>query len=127
MIGGRKKLKLLFRPTRPTCKNQEQQHGYAVLKEIRISDDEERRSAAHQEAGLLSQLHHPNIIRYLHSFEAPDNANILCLVMEYCPGGDLQKIIRQRRGVHFPEPQIIQWFHMVYLFNFLKYLKLIST
>ena len=80
-----------------------------VLKEIRISD-EEQRSAARREGRLLSQLNHPHIIRYLDSFEAQDN---LCLVMEFCPGGDVQALIRKRRGVHIPEPQIVNWFRMV--------------
>lgn len=99
----------LIRPRSDQNGRIEMQNGYAVLKEIQISD-EEQRSAARREGYLLSQLNHPNIIRYLDSFEASDN--ILCLVMEYCPGGDVQAIIRQRRGVHFPELQIIEWFKM---------------
>lgn len=82
---------------------------FVVLKEIRISD-EDQRSAARREGRLLSQLNHPHIIRYLDSFEAEDN---LCLVLEYCCGGDLQALIRKRRGVYIPEPQTIDWFRMV--------------
>ncbi|KAI9555077.1 hypothetical protein GHT06_017592 [Daphnia sinensis] len=89
------------------------EHGAAnyVLKEICIRD-EKQREAARQEGRLLSQLNHVNIIRYFDSFESPVTGN-LCLVMEYCPGGDVAAVIRQRRGVPFPEQQILGWFQQL--------------
>ncbi|XP_057377743.1 serine/threonine-protein kinase Nek5-like [Daphnia carinata] len=89
------------------------EHGAAsyVLKEICIRD-EKQREAARQEGRLLSQLNHVNIIRYFDSFESPITGN-LCLVMEYCPGGDVAAVIRQRRGVPFPEQQILSWFQQL--------------
>ena len=82
-----------------------------VLKEICIRD-EKQRDAARQEGRLLSQLNHSNIIRYFDSFESPITGN-LCLVMEYCPGGDVAAVIRQRRGVPIPETQILNWFQQL--------------
>lgn len=82
-----------------------------VLKEIGIRDDKPRH-AAHQESRLLSQLNHPNIIRYLDSFESP-NTGHLCLVMEYCPGGDVGALIRRRRGMPFNEQLIVNWYRQL--------------
>lgn len=84
---------------------------YYVLKEICIRD-EKQREAARQEGRLLSQLHHSNIIRYFDSFESSITGN-LCLVMEYCPGGDVAAVIRHRRGVPFHEQQIVLWFQQL--------------
>lgn len=86
-------------------------HLNYVLKEICIRD-EKQREAARQEGRLLSQLNHANIIRYFDSFESPITDN-LCLVMEYCPGGDVAAVIRQRRGVPFAEQQILSWFQQL--------------
>lgn len=82
-----------------------------VLKDICIRD-EKQREAARQECHLLSQLNHSNIIRYFDSFESPVTGN-LCLVMEYCPGGDVAAVIRHRRGVPFNERQVVLWFQQL--------------
>jgi len=83
-----------------------------VLKEIAIRDDKQR-DGARLEIQLLSQLHHPNVIKYLDSFQSC-NGN-LCLVMEYCSGGDVNAKIQRRRGVHFSEELIVRWFHQLCL------------
>ena len=82
-----------------------------VLKEISIQGEKQLHEAR-QEGRLLSQLNHPNIIRYFDSFESSVTGN-LCLVMEYCPGGDVAAVIRQRRGTPFPEQQIVLWFQQL--------------
>jgi NIMA (never in mitosis gene a)-related kinase len=92
--------------------NGESQPEHRVLKEILLHDEEQCCSTS-QEVQILSQLHHPNIIKYFDSFEAPggdSTGRMLCLVMEYCPGGDVGGIIARRRGVLFEEEQIIIWF-----------------
>jgi NIMA (never in mitosis gene a)-related kinase len=48
------------------------------------------REAALQEAELLSQLEHPNIVRHQDSFMNPSHDQ-LCIVMQYCEGGDLSR------------------------------------
>ena len=40
-------------------------------------------------------MKHPNIVAYLESFEERGN---LCIVMDYCDGGDLYKKINDQRG-----------------------------
>ena len=81
-----------------------------VLKEITIRD-EKQRDGARLEIRLLSQLHHPNIIKYLDSFQSC-NGN-LCLVMEHCSGGDVNAKIQRRRGAPFSEELIVCWFHQL--------------
>lgn len=81
-----------------------------VLKEITIRDDKQR-DGARLEIRLLSQLHHPNIIQYLDSFQS-SNGN-LCLVMEHCSGGDVNAKIQRRRGVPFNEELIVRWFRQL--------------
>jgi len=34
---------------------------------------------------------------------------ILCLVMEFCSGGDLRTLVRRREGARFPEENILAW------------------
>ena len=40
------------------------------------------------EVGLLKRLHHPNIVGYRESFLSK-NKESLCIVMQFCDGGDL--------------------------------------
>jgi len=66
---------------------------------------------ANQEAFLLQSLRHPSVVAYHDSFLV-DGANVLVIVMEYCRGGDLRKLISEmaQSGRHFPEDQIMTWF-----------------
>lgn len=45
---------------------------------------------------LLRRLHHPNIVGYRDSFLTPRKEH-LCIVMEYCDGGDLSTLIKNAR------------------------------
>src|SRR5689334_14389006 len=79
-----------------------------VIKEINISEmtaKEERE--ARNEVQVLALLKHPNIISYNESFV--ENGN-LYIVMDYADGGDLYKCIKNQKGVHFTEEQILDWF-----------------
>ena len=71
------------------------------------SDDE--RALAEQEVEVLRTLDHPGIVRYYEHFVADDS---LCVVMAYCEGGDLARVIKQRadRGDFFSEGEILDWF-----------------
>ena len=52
------------------------------------------REASLLEAKLLSALHHPNIVTCYESFTERGR---LCIVMDYCAGGDLyQRLKRQK-------------------------------
>ena len=56
----------------------------------------EMRERFHQEALLLKTLRHPNIVSIAEFSEDPTTA-CLYIVLEYCPGGDLQKALDIRR------------------------------
>ena len=76
--------------------------------ELRALNDKEQHSA-HQEAKLLSQLHHPNIICVREHFIERGR---LCIVMDYASGGDLEQRLQglKKEGGALPESQILDWF-----------------
>ena len=45
------------------------------------------------EIECLKETCHPSLLRYEHSFRTQNNCYI---ITEYCPGGDLAKLIRER-------------------------------
>uniref|UniRef100_A0A3B4VCQ4 non-specific serine/threonine protein kinase n=1 Tax=Seriola dumerili TaxID=41447 RepID=A0A3B4VCQ4_SERDU len=81
-----------------------------VLKQIPLGDlrpDETVRAT--QEAQLLSQLHHPAILTFYHSFLERD---AFCIITEYCQDRDLDWKLEEvrRAGRSLPEIQVIDWF-----------------
>ncbi|XP_016356033.1 serine/threonine-protein kinase Nek4 [Sinocyclocheilus anshuiensis] len=81
---------------------------YVIKKlNLRTSSRRERR-AAEQEAQLLSQLKHPNIVTYRESWEGEDCQ--LYIVMGFCEGGDLYRRLKQQKGELLPERQVVEWF-----------------
>lgn len=58
---------------------------------------------------LLKRLTHPNIVGYRESFMHRQKDS-LCIVMEYCDGGDLCAKIKAQKGKLFPETNILHWF-----------------
>ncbi|XP_072548612.1 serine/threonine-protein kinase Nek11 isoform X2 [Salminus brasiliensis] len=80
-----------------------------VLKQIPVGDlkpDETVRAT--QEAQLLSQLHHPAILKFYTSFLERD---VFCIVTEYCEDGDLDCKLEELRaeGTSLSELQVTQW------------------
>ena len=63
--------------------------------------------SANQEAKLLSDLKHPNIVSYKDSFESN---KFLFIAMLYCEGGDLYTIIKQQNSKYLEETQVVEWF-----------------
>ncbi|XP_072317974.1 serine/threonine-protein kinase Nek4 [Eucyclogobius newberryi] len=81
---------------------------YVIKKlNLKTSSRRERRSAE-QEAQLLSQLRHPNIVTYRESWEGDDC--LLFIVMGFCEGGDLYHRLKQQKGELLPERQVVEWF-----------------
>lgn len=79
-----------------------------VVKEINISEmGQKEQREAKNETKVLSTLRHPNIIAYKESFVEKGN---LYIVMDYADGGDMYKLIKNQKGVHFSEEQILDWF-----------------
>ncbi|KAI5093639.1 serine/threonine-protein kinase Nek4 isoform X1 [Silurus meridionalis] len=88
--------------------NKPYDYKYVIKKlNLRTSSKRERR-AAEQEAQLLSQLKHPNIVTYRESWEGKDHQ--LYIVMGFCEGGDLYHRLKQQNGELLPERQVVDWF-----------------
>ncbi|KAM9409029.1 serine/threonine-protein kinase Nek4 [Pholidichthys leucotaenia] len=80
-----------------------------VIKKLNLTTSSKReRCAAEQEAQLLSQLRHPNIVTYRESWEGADCQ--LYIVMGFCEGGDLYHKLKQQKGELLPERQVVEWF-----------------
>jgi len=82
-----------------------------VMKEIDTSElDSKGRQGAEVEVKVLSSLKHPYIVKYHESFV--HEGKFLCIVMDYCEGGDLCQYVAQCRRQHskIPEAQVVRWF-----------------
>ncbi|XP_066472141.1 serine/threonine-protein kinase Nek4 isoform X2 [Tiliqua scincoides] len=88
---------------------QRQDHKQYVIKKLNLKHASNReRKAAEQEAQLLSQLKHPNIVTYRESWEGEDG--LLYIVMGFCEGGDLYHKLKEQKGKLLPENQVVEWF-----------------
>eukprot|EP00759_Apiculatamorpha_spiralis_P026273 PhF_6_TR29325/c0_g1_i1/m.43031/K08798/MARK; MAP/microtubule affinity-regulating kinase len=63
-----------------------------VVDKKRLAPDKVR--YVHEEVRLLRSLKHPNLVEM---YESLDNDRHILLIMEFCGGGDLQKLIASRR------------------------------
>ncbi|XP_057263736.1 serine/threonine-protein kinase Nek4 isoform X6 [Pezoporus wallicus] len=80
-----------------------------VIKRLNLKNASSReRKAAEQEAQLLSQLKHPNIVTYRESWQGEDG--LLYIVMGFCEGGDLYHKLKEQKGQLLPENQVVEWF-----------------
>ncbi|NXP13509.1 NEK4 kinase, partial [Thinocorus orbignyianus] len=80
-----------------------------VIKKLNLRNASNReRRAAEQEAQLLSQLKHPNIVTYRESWQGEDG--LLYIVMGFCEGGDLYHKLKEQKGKLLPENQVVEWF-----------------
>ncbi|XP_065543250.1 serine/threonine-protein kinase Nek4 isoform X3 [Lathamus discolor] len=84
-------------------------YGEYVIKRLNLKNASNReRKAAEQEAQLLSQLKHPNIVTYRESWQGEDG--LLYIVMGFCEGGDLYHKLKEQKGQLLPENQVVEWF-----------------
>ncbi|CAM9610722.1 unnamed protein product [Lampetra planeri] len=84
-----------------------------VIKEINLTKMKAKdRESSQKEVVLLSKMRHPNVVTFMESFQ--DHVK-LCIVMEYCEGGDLLQRINSQRGVLFSEDQVLNWFVQICL------------
>ncbi|NXF06828.1 NEK4 kinase, partial [Smithornis capensis] len=80
-----------------------------VIKKLNLRNASSReRRAAEQEAQLLSQLRHPNIVTYRESWQGQDGH--LYIAMAFCEGGDLYHKLKEQKGKLLPENQVVEWF-----------------
>ncbi|XP_041851728.1 serine/threonine-protein kinase Nek3 isoform X2 [Melanotaenia boesemani] len=86
------------------CKNSQERY---VIKEIQLPRNQSKLRNSKSEAILLSRMKHPNIVAFREAFEVDD---LLCIVMEYCGGGDLLQRIQQQKTIQFCVENILKWF-----------------
>merc|ERR1719265_3031552 len=69
----------------------------------------QERDDALKESQVLSRLRHPYIVRYRENFLED---GWLCIVMDYCEGGDLSARIKRAKETRkpFSEEQVLRWF-----------------
>ena len=84
-----------------------------VVKEMNLAKmSPQARESALSEANILSSLKHTNIIRYR---GCTHQKKMLYILMDYADGGDLGKIIANKKRGSFPEEQILDWFVQICL------------
>lgn len=83
----------------------------AVLKKVPLTGiKEDQREAAYREAFFLRKVSRGcDFIAQLEQVFLGKGGKTLCIVMEYCSGGDLRKAIRDRDGVKIEEAQVLSW------------------
>eukprot|EP01065_Artemidia_motanka_P020857 TRINITY_DN2489_c0_g1_i2.p1 TRINITY_DN2489_c0_g1~~TRINITY_DN2489_c0_g1_i2.p1 ORF type:complete len:1078 (+),score=342.87 TRINITY_DN2489_c0_g1_i2:121-3354(+) len=72
-----------------------------VIKRVHLSGDGAEIAKAAREVEILQALkEHPNVVKYLHSFDEYEGVGgetrVLNIVMEYCSRGDLAQFIKER-------------------------------
>lgn len=80
----------------------------AKIVDISRASKQERDDAV-KESKVLAALKHPYVVRYRESFHED---GYLCIVMDYCEGGDLSEAVKKARksGKSFPQEQVLRWF-----------------
>ncbi|XP_075253282.1 serine/threonine-protein kinase Nek4-like [Convolutriloba macropyga] len=88
-----------------------------VMKLINLEKaNSKERQYAEQEAKLLKNLSHPNIVSCKDTFWFDSSQSQLGIVMSYCEGGDLYKLLKNRKGKgKLPENDIMEWFIQITL------------
>jgi NIMA (never in mitosis gene a)-related kinase len=67
-----------------------------VIKEIDLNEMEEAdQKASLTEAKVMEMLNHPNIVKFYDVYKTKKKK--LCIVMEYADGGDLNKVVKDKK------------------------------
>lgn len=76
---------------------------YALKSVSKVTEKEEDIDKLRDEIEIMSELNHPNIVRIQEYFETADN---IYLIIELCPGGDLQRRLKEEKNQHFSEQKV---------------------
>lgn len=73
-----------------------------------------------QEAAVMKELDHPNVVKYYESFIHLDT--FLVIVMEYCERGDMSSVLEgcREKESHIDERDLVEW--LIQLVDGLKYI-----
>eukprot|EP01117_Protostelium_nocturnum_P015161 TRINITY_DN5845_c0_g1_i3.p1 TRINITY_DN5845_c0_g1~~TRINITY_DN5845_c0_g1_i3.p1 ORF type:complete len:1815 (-),score=392.65 TRINITY_DN5845_c0_g1_i3:112-5556(-) len=66
-----------------------------AVKKLNAKED---KTAFLREADILKRLHHPNVVAYYDLFE--DQQGLLCMKLEYMPGGNLLDLLRSQTVIY---------------------------
>ncbi|CAM4939773.1 unnamed protein product [Rotaria socialis] len=86
-----------------------EKHEPKVLKVVRLGEMDSAQSVdSVREAQLLSELHNEHIVKFYESFLEND---CLCIVTEYCEGGDLDHRLKElkKQNRKLEEDQVVEW------------------
>ncbi len=86
---------------------------FYAMKKVRLKNLKEKEiQNALNEIRILASIKHPHIIGYREAF-IDHSTKDLCIIMDYCGGGDLSSKIKQCRAlkIRIPEKTILRFFY----------------
>ncbi|XP_052688322.1 uncharacterized protein LOC128166907 isoform X2 [Crassostrea angulata] len=82
-----------------------------AMKKINLSKlSKNDRSSAETEARLLTTLQHQYILHAVSTFQEKET---LCIETEFCDHGDLEQLLKSRKGKSLEEQRIVEWFRQI--------------
>ena len=91
-----------------------------AIKEINITSmDSKTKQSTMNEIRILASIDHPNIVSYKDAF-LDSKGSKLCVVMEYCGGGDLQYLINSYKNKNIKINEEIIWNYLIQILEGLK-------
>ena len=69
----------------------------------------------------MRNLTHPHLVRFRESFTT---AEYLCIIMDWCKGGDLDQKLKAQRGQFLPEATVVLW--LAQLLSATEYLRALT-
>lgn len=97
-------------------------HKILIWKELKFMDiSEKEKGFITNEINILKELDHPNIVKQYEVIKPPSN-NKVYIVMEFCEGGDLDKLILKNKSEKKFVDENLIWDIIIQTLKALKYL-----